>query len=234
MFLFYAGFDSDVRCGARNLAQCRTAGRDVVLQTPAVVTGWPGSVSPMPGAEPRVGAVVLAGGRSRRFGTDKLAAQVAGRPLLDSAVSAARAAADAQVVVVGPVERPLPEGVLVTREEPAYAGPFAAVAAGLALVDADVVLVLAGDLIDPAPALPALLGALAGDPHADAAVLLDATGRRQPLLAAFRVTPLRGCVVGVDTVGRAAGELLDGLHVVEVHDDGDWSRDVDAPGDLPH
>ena len=105
----------------------------------------------------RVAALVLAGGRSRRFGTDKLEAEVGGRPLLDAAVDAAVAASDAQVVVVGPVERALPAGVLVTREEPAYAGPFAAVAAGLELVDADVVLVLAGDLLDPAPAIPALL-----------------------------------------------------------------------------
>ena len=182
---------------------------------------------------PRVAALVLAGGRSRRFGSDKLEAEVQGRPLLDAAIDAAVAASDAQVVVVGPVERGLPPGVLVTREEPAYAGPFAAVAAGLALVDADVVLVLAGDLLDPAPAIPALLAALADDPHADAATLVDGDARRQPLLSAFRVVPLRGCVAGVDTDGRAASELFDGLHVVEVPDAGSWSHDVDTTDDLP-
>jgi molybdopterin-guanine dinucleotide biosynthesis protein A len=182
---------------------------------------------------PRIAVLVLAGGRSRRFGSDKLAAEVGGRPLLDSALEVALATADAQVVVVGPAERALPAGVLVTREEPAYAGPFAAVAAGLELVDADVVVVLAGDLLDPAPAVPALLAALAADAHADAAVVVDTDGRRQPLLAAFRTTPLRGCVVGVDTDGRAANELLDGLRVVELSDPAAWSRDVDSPGDLP-
>jgi molybdopterin-guanine dinucleotide biosynthesis protein A len=187
----------------------------------------------MTSGPPRIAALVLAGGRSRRFGSDKLAAEVDGRPLLDAALGTALEAADAQVVVVGPVDRPLPPRVLVTREEPAYAGPFAAVAAGLELVDADVVVVLAGDLVDPAPAVPALLAALADDAHADAAVVIDAGGRRQPLLAAFRVTPLRGCVVGVDPDGRAAGELLDGLRVVEVADPGAWSRDVDSPDDLP-
>lgn len=181
----------------------------------------------------RVAALVLAGGRSRRFGSDKLEAEVHGRPLLDAAIDAAVSASDTQVVVVGPVERALPPGVLVTREEPAYAGPFAAVAAGLALVDADVVLVLAGDLLDPAPAIPALLGALADDPHADAATVVDADNRRQPLLAAFRVMPLLGCVSGVDTDGRAASELFDGLRVVEVPDAGMWSRDVDTTDDLP-
>lgn len=187
----------------------------------------------MTSGPPRIAAVVLAGGRSRRFGSDKLAAEVEGRPLLDASVRTALETADAQVVVVGPVDRPLPTGVLVTREEPAYAGPFAAVATGLELVDADVVVVLAGDLVDPAPAVPALLAALADDARADAAVVVDADGRRQPLLAAFRVTPLRGCVVGVDTDGRAAGELLDGLRVVEIRDPASWSRDVDSPDDLP-
>lgn len=187
----------------------------------------------MPTAPPRIAALVLAGGRARRFGSDKLQAQVDGRPLLDAALQVAVDAADAQVVVVGPVTRALPPGVLVTREEPAYAGPFAAVAAGLELVDADVVLVLAGDLVDPSPAAPALLAALDADPHADAAVVVDAHGRRQPLLSAFRVTPLRGCVVGVDTDGRAAGELLDGLRVVEIRDPASWARDVDSPDDLP-
>lgn len=181
----------------------------------------------------RVAAVVLAGGRSRRFGTDKLAAEVSGRPLLDSALTTALAAADAGVVVVGPVERELPPGIVVTREEPAYAGPFAAVSAGLELVDADVVLVLAGDLLDPSAAAPALLAELDAAPHADVAVVVDAEGRRQPLLSAFRVPALRGCVAGVDTTGRAAGELLDGMHVLEVRDPAAWSRDVDTPDDLP-
>jgi molybdopterin-guanine dinucleotide biosynthesis protein A len=182
---------------------------------------------------PRVSALILAGGRSRRFGSDKLEAQVHGRPLLDAALEAAVAASDAQVVVVGPVERALTAGVLVTREEPAYAGPFAAVAAGLALVDADLVLVLAGDLLDPAPAIPLLLAALADEPRADAAAMVDLAGRRQPLLSAFRAQALRGCVAGVDTDGRAASELLDGLHVIELPDTGTWSRDVDTTDDLP-
>ena len=36
----------------------------------------------------RIGAIVLAGGRSSRFGRDKLAESIDGRPLLDRAVEA--------------------------------------------------------------------------------------------------------------------------------------------------
>ena len=194
-------------------------------------------------AERRVGALVLAGGRSTRFGSDKLAVAVGGVPLVMHAIDAARSVCD-QIVVVGPTSQSLPADVVVVREDPPFAGPYAAVAAGLNALDADVdvVLVLAGDLVDPAPALPALLSALAGPRHADAstrsrqpeaAVAVDAEGRRQPLLAAYRVGPLLGGIAGVDAYGRAAYALLDGLDVVEVRDDGTHTRDIDTPADLP-
>jgi molybdopterin-guanine dinucleotide biosynthesis protein A len=179
----------------------------------------------------RLGAVVLAGGRSKRFGSDKLAVDVGGTPLVRHSVAAALALG-AQVVVVGPALPGLPPGVVVVREDPPYSGPYAAVAAGLEALDdeVDVVLVLAGDLVDPAALLPRLLAALATG--AEAAVAVDATGRRQPLLAAYRVVPLLGGIVGVDPFGRAARELLDGLHVVEVLDDGTHTRDIDTRADL--
>jgi molybdopterin-guanine dinucleotide biosynthesis protein A len=179
----------------------------------------------------RLAAIVVAGGRSSRFGSDKLAVDVGGTPLVRHSVDAALAVG-ASVVVVGPPHDDLPAGVVVVREEPPLSGPYSAVAAGLAAidVDADVVLVLAGDLVDPAALLPALLEAAAGG--AEAAVAVDASGRRQPLLAAYRVTPLLGGVSGVDPSNRAAGELLDGLHVVEVRDDGTHTRDIDTLDDL--
>jgi hypothetical protein len=63
-------------------------------------------------------------------------------------------------------------------------------------------------------------------------VAVDAAGRRQPLLAAYRVGPLLGGILGVDPSNRAAGELLDGLHVVEVRDHGTHTRDIDTLDDL--
>lgn len=189
------------------------------------------------GPRPDVGALVLAGGRSTRFGTDKLTVEVGGAPLLRHAIDAARALA-AYVVVVGPAPDDLPEGVVVTREDPPYGGPFAAVVAGLDALDerATTVLVLAGDLVDPAPLLPRLLVALEGTDEkgrpAEAAVALDSESRRQPLLAAYRVDSLLGGISGVDAYHRAAYDLLDGLHVVSVEDVGRHSRDIDVPEDL--
>jgi len=179
----------------------------------------------------RLAAIVVAGGRSSRFGSDKLGATVGGTPLVRHSVDAALAVG-ATVVVVGPRPDGLPTGVVVVREVPPLSGPYSAVAAGLAAIDpdAELVLVLAGDLVDPGALLPALLEAAAGG--AEAAVAVDASGRRQPLLAAYRVGPLLGGVSGVDPSNRAAGELLDGLHVVEVPDDGTHTRDIDTLDDL--
>lgn len=190
------------------------------------------------GPRPDVGAIVLAGGRSTRFGADKLAVEVDGSPLLRHSVDAALELA-AHVVVVGPAPADLPAGVVVAREDPPFGGPYAAVVAGLDALDerAALVLVLAGDLVDPAPLLPRLLAAVErtdekGRP-AEAAVALDAEDRRQPLFAAYRVDALLGGISGVDAYHRAAYDLLDGLHVVTVEDLGRHSRDVDSPADLP-
>ena len=193
-----------------------------------------------PGGERRpVGAIVLGGGRSSRFGADKLAVEVGSAPLLLHAVDAARALAR-QVVVVGAPSVVLPADVTVVPDSQVHAGPYAAVGDGINALDPDleVALVLAGDLVDPAPLLPLLLDALdADDPRhrPEAAVAVDSEGRRQPLLAAYRLDPLVDGMAGVDAYHRAAYALLDGLHVVEVPDPtgGAATHDVDTPDDLP-
>ena len=182
---------------------------------------------------PPLAAIVLAGGRSTRFGADKLDVDVHGTPLVAHGIAAA-AAAGASVVVVGPGREGIPADVVVVREDPPLSGPYAAVATGLAAIDpaAEVVLVMAGDLVDPGAMLPRLLDALTAAGAADVAVAVDPSGLRQPLLAAYRVLPLLGGVAGVDPTNRAARELLDGLHVVEVRDDAGATRDIDTPDDL--
>src|SRR4051812_30251957 len=95
-------------------------------------------------ALPPYAAVVLAGGRAARLGGQaKPQLEVGGRSML-AAVLTAVAAADPPGGVGPP--QPVPDGVLVLREEPPGGGPVAAMRAGLARVGTDVVAVLAGDL----------------------------------------------------------------------------------------
>lgn len=87
---------------------------------------------------PKIVAVVLAGGASSRFGSDKLAASLDGRPLLHHALEAVGAVVDRIVVVIAP-EAPvpsIPDGlasrVVVARDTAAHAGPLAGMGVGLA------------------------------------------------------------------------------------------------------
>lgn len=180
----------------------------------------------------RFDALVLAGGAGMRMrdprGTDKARLDVGGIALLDRVVAAV---ADAQrVVVVGP-RRPTARAVTFTIEEPAGSGPAAAIVHGLSLISAATVVVLAADLPFAATAVPKLIDALAGE-EVDAAMLVDESGRRQPLLAVYRADALRRCAEDRDWRGVSVRELTAGLTVVEVAAVGNEALDCDTPEQL--
>ncbi|MCC6385802.1 MAG: molybdenum cofactor guanylyltransferase [Dehalococcoidia bacterium] len=74
-------------------------------------------------------AIVLAGGRSTRFGSDKAAAQLAGRSMLEWVVSTVAAACE-DVVIVGGPERTLP-GTRYIVEEGTPRGPLGGIVTGM-------------------------------------------------------------------------------------------------------
>ena len=140
----------------------------------------------------------------------------------------------------GAEPRPLPAGVAIVVDARAFEGPLAGVDAGLAATDAEVVLVVGGDMPSLVPAvLRRLIDALA-DPSADAAVL-EAGGRHRPLPIALRRDP----AAAVSATLLASGErrlraLRDGLALTIVPD-AVWQlddpeaatlRDIDRPDDL--
>jgi molybdopterin-guanine dinucleotide biosynthesis protein A len=177
-------------------------------------------------------ALVLAGGAGQRMGnprgTDKAGLDVGGVTLLDRVLSAV---ADAHhCIVVGP-RRPTAWPVTFTIEEPAGSGPAAAIVHGLSFVDAATVVVLAADMPFAATAVPKLIDALAGA-QADAVMLVDDSGRRQPLLAAYRTDALRRCSDGRGWRGASVRALTEGLTVVEVAAVGDEALDCDTPEQL--
>jgi molybdopterin-guanine dinucleotide biosynthesis protein A len=130
-------------------------------------------------------AVVLAGGRAARLGGRAKPQLVVGdRTILDAVLAAVADAAHR--VVVGPPQ-PVPDGVLVVREQPPGGGPVAALRAGLAHVTADVVAVLAGDLPFVTPGLVHdLRTRLTGD----GVLVVDDAGRDQLLLGVWRTAAL--------------------------------------------
>ncbi|MCC9175556.1 molybdenum cofactor guanylyltransferase [Arthrobacter sp. zg-Y179] len=164
-------------------------------------------------------AVILAGGRSTRLGGTPKALLLAGdRTLLETTLAAVQDARS--TAVAGPPELSKllgstvlagsPGRPLLVREEPAYAGPAAAVgAAVVALAEGNVdsgespwTMVLACDMPQIAAAVRALLAA-ADVPPAESLLAVDSSGTRQPLAALYRTADLRAAVDSLAAEGLA-------------------------------
>jgi molybdopterin-guanine dinucleotide biosynthesis protein A len=126
-------------------------------------------------------------------------------------VLAACAGARTTVVVADP--RTTARPVRWAREEPPGAGPLAALDAGLRHTTADHVVVLSADLpfLRPATVRRLLSALCAGE--ADGALLTDADGRDQPLVAAYRAHALRRTLTELtgDHAAHGAQGALTGL-----------------------
>jgi molybdenum cofactor guanylyltransferase len=119
-----------------------------------------------------VAAIVLAGGRSSRFGRDKLAEPLDGRPLLEHAIAAVSQVAAEVVVVVAPGPDPaVPPGTRIVHDERAFQGPLAGVSLGLAATGADIALIVAGDMPSMVPGVLERLVECLTTTDADAVVL---------------------------------------------------------------
>jgi molybdopterin-guanine dinucleotide biosynthesis protein A len=152
------------------------------------------------GPEPAgfLGALVLAGGRARRLGgADKPGIAIGGRPMVAAVAAAAAGAGAGQLVVVGPPRPGLADelaargcAVTFTSEQPPGAGPVPALRAGIALVAAPWLFLLAADLPFLRDIhLRALLTAAIG-PRASGAILVDDRGRPQWLASCWRTADL--------------------------------------------
>lgn len=165
---------------------------------------------------------------------DKATVEVAGRSLLDRVLAAVLTDAG-RVVVVSP-PRALPSGVLRTSELPTGGGPVAGVAAGLELVQAPLVVVLACDLpFLTAQTVTALVAALdtAEAACADGAALVDADGWRQPLTAAYRTARLRAAVAALEEVqGSPMRAVVAALTMLDVPARSGQSFDCDTWDDV--
>jgi len=175
-------------------------------------------------------AIVLAGGRGVRLGGQQLGAKalipLAGWPLADHVLLAVSGAHTR--IQVGPRRTALGSPVFCT-ERPAGAGPVAAIAAALPLVDRPLVAVLAGDLPFIGGAL-AQLSRCAG--RRDAGVLVDTTGRTNYLAAVWRTEALRAAIAAIGPpAGRPVRALYERADVERVPDFDACSADVDTPAD---
>ena len=189
-----------------------------------------------------LGAILLAGGRASRMdGAAKPLLVVGGGTLLARTLVAVRAAGADPIVIVGP--RPDDETdhgpARWTREDPPFAGPAAAIAAGLGRTDPrddpEWTLVLACDLASPDAAVPRLVTDLPLLPRdTDGLCLADGTSRPQWLTGVYRTAALRRAAASRAEGWRDAPvhALLDDLAIAVVRVPDDVVLDVDTWEDL--
>lgn len=187
-------------------------------------------------------AIVLAGGRSSRFGRDKLAEPIGDRPLLQHSIDAVRPLVGEVLVVVAPAARPaVPADVRVVHDPLPFEGPLAGLLAGLCAARGSAVLVTGGDMPGLVGGVGEALLAALDAPDVQAAVL-EHRGRAQPLPMAIRRDPALTAVADlIETGERRLRALVTALAATVIHEtnwrvldpDGTTIRDIDTPADLP-
>ena len=189
----------------------------------------------------RVSAVVLAGGRSSRFGRDKLAEPIGGRPLLEHAIDAVRPFATEILVVAAPDASPaVAKDVRVVHDPAPFGGPLLGLVTGLDHAREAIVLLTAGDVAELVPEVVEMLLAALDEPGPELAVLADGD-RPAPFPMAMRRDAARTAAARVIASGdRRLFSLVDQL-VATVIEERTWRavdptgrsmRDIDTPADL--
>lgn len=142
---------------------------------------------------------------------------------------------ESQIIVVGEYPAGLEREVLVTREEPAGAGPLAALAAGLAYVSSEVFLLLATDMPFAGDLGMKLVGILeAESADIDAVVAVDRDSHAQPLCAAYRTKAARAALTRIGKIDNGSMKrLLAELRFQNYEENDAWTlSDVDTIANL--
>ena len=186
---------------------------------------------------------MLAGGRSARFGSDKLVAERAGLPLLHHAILRIAEVADDVVVVLPPGASGdgLPPGVRPANDPTEGEGPLAGLHAGLlATVRSDVVVVVGGDMPDVQAAVVREMLRVLEEAGVDAVALQDGEEPR-PIPIVLRTWPAADAVHTLLHAGRRRLRDVLGALRTAVIDEATWTAldperrtlfDVDEPDDL--
>lgn len=192
---------------------------------------------------PLIIGIVLAGGSSTRFGSDKLVAPYRGQPLLHHAALRLGEVCD-EVVVVRPPGvdgTDLPPGIRTTNDLTAGEGPLAGLHTGLmSAVRADVVVVVGGDMPDLRVAVVREMLRVLEEAEVDA-VVLAGDGRPRPLPCVLRTWPAADMAHTLLHAGRRRlRDLIDAMRTAVI-DEATWMAldparrslfDIDEPDDL--
>lgn len=160
-----------------------------------------------------VAGFVLAGGQSRRMGSDKALLAVNGEPMLQRTIWVLREVTEA-VYVVGPPERYEKFGCPVIADEVPEAGPLGGIITALASGKAPWNLVVACDMpgLAPAPLLQLIEKAMSSE--ADCCLAVTQERRAEPMCAVYHQRALSKMRKAFEAGVRKCTSALGGLKVV--------------------
>lgn len=176
--------------------------------------------------------IVLSGGTSRRFGSDKSQAKIAGKSLI--AIILGSIPSEFKVVIVGEDPKIESSQYQCVLEEPIGGGPLAGFKAGLDASESELVALIATDMPFASEWVLNLINSIRA--HDDAVMYVDVKGFKQPLAAVYRSTSVkRALAVMGELHGKSMRELVTHLNVQEIemsHEVAQALVDIDTVADL--
>ena len=148
--------------------------------------------------------MILTGGRSTRFGSDKSKAQLGEQTLLAHLLSGLPSTTE--IVIVGPVFEHAPPNLRFVQENPRGGGPVAALHAGIDLIDTEFVALIATDMPFAVRVIRTLFDSV--ELARDGVIPLDREGVAQTLCAIYRTASLRRALT---TLGNPEGRSMRSL-----------------------
>ena len=178
--------------------------------------------------------IVLSGGTSLRFGSDKSLATIEGKSLIARIIEAIPL--KFEIIIVGP-DPVLSDAIYsCVREYPPNGGPAAGFKAGLEACTSEIVVLIATDMPFATTRTINLLNSLTS--HDDAVMYVDMAGFKQPLAAVYRAEPVEQAFAHMGEInGKSMHELVSHLNVREIHMSHEVELafiDIDTHVDLAH
>ncbi len=140
--------------------------------------------------------IVLTGGRSKRFGSDKYLARLSGLSLLENILQ--QLPEGIEIFLVGDEPENSSRKLTVLREFPIHGGPVAAIASALPYIQSEWVGVIATDMPLAAKLFPKLLANI--DESVGVSLPQDAAGFLQPLIGVYSVAKLSAAIADLGSV----------------------------------
>ena len=176
--------------------------------------------------------IVLTGGSSTRFGSDKSQAKIGGVSLIERILTSIPS--EFETIIVGPDPMINNAHYRTVLENPIGGGPLAGFKAGLEICTSELVVLIATDMPFAVSRTLHLMESM--KPHDDAVVYVDAEGIKQSLAAIYRVEAVeRALSLMGNAHGQSMQTMLSHLQIREIEMSKEVAqalRDIDTTEDL--